>query len=516
MSNISVNKKQLEDYLSDFHPNKKNEILEKFKDFNFDCGKTSFLEKMKRLISMPKFGKRTTIYWTQRGWSEQEALVKRTPSNRDPETSPMNKIFWMKRGLTEEESILKIRSYRKFNSEYWIQRGFSETEALQKVTEFQKNSSSALYQKINSDENYRESFNSKRDNNKNYWINLGYSEEESIKKVSERQSTFSLEKCLDKYGDKEGHKIWQDRQKKWQKSLSLSLYNGKDNKDSKTIEFFKKKYSQNWIDYYLSKMSFKDKDEIIFLTSFNNYLDLIDSLIADKWKLSEISSILRYKILEEIYNCTKDEMFEYLHNNYEKYTKTPEYYHKNFLDWIDRFIKDNCYKDENVIKNLLSFNNHEEMILYMIDNFRITDINIYIQSKLISYFYNTTHKKMFNFLVNADPTIKSKYGHIRYFNGHICRSDSEFLLANFLLNNNIKYEYEKRYENTLKRCDFYLIDFNLYIEYTGMQNNAACNIKYKEKENFCSENNIKCIFSNNIREIKNKILDEIKYNNRTT
>lgn len=93
MSNILINEKQLEDYLSDFHPVKKNEILEKFKDFNFNCGKFSFRDKMKRIISMPKFGKRTINYWVSRGWSEEEALLKRVPDNRDPETSPMNKFL---------------------------------------------------------------------------------------------------------------------------------------------------------------------------------------------------------------------------------------------------------------------------------------------------------------------------------------------------------------------------------------------------------------------------------------
>jgi len=516
MSNISVNRKQLEDYLSDFHPDKRLQILENFEDINFDCGKISFRDKMKKIISMPKFGKRTLIYWTSRGWSEQEALLKRHSDNRDPVTSPMNIFFWIKKGYSKEDADFQVKSQRKTNKEYWIKKGFSEIDSLKKVTEFQKNSNSVFINKINSDLKYRELVNSKRNNNQKYWINLGFSEEESIKKVSERQSTFSLEKCIEKYGDNEGHKIWQDRQERWQKSLSNSSYNGRENKDSKTIKFFKEKYPENWIDYYFNKISFKDKDEILFLTSFDNYKDLIDSLISDKWKLGEISSIIRYKIVQEIYSCTIDDMFDYLHNNYEKYLNTPEYYHRNFADWIDRFIKYNSFKNKNEIKILLNFKDYKEMIIYMIDNYKITEINIYLQSKLISYFYNTTHKEMFNFLVNSDPTIKSKYGHIRYFNGHICRSDSEFLLAKFLLDNNIKYEYERKYKNTLKRCDFYLIDFDFYIEYTGMQKNEICNKMYKEKQKFCLENNINCIFSNNIQEIKNKILDEIKFNNRAT
>ena len=37
MSNILKNKNQLENYLTDFHPNKKDEILNLFQNFNFEC-----------------------------------------------------------------------------------------------------------------------------------------------------------------------------------------------------------------------------------------------------------------------------------------------------------------------------------------------------------------------------------------------------------------------------------------------------------------------------------------------
>ena len=56
-------------------------------------------------------------------------------------------------------------------------------------------------------------------NQKEYWMKKGFSEEDSIKKVSERQTTFSKEKCIEKYGEKEGLKIWQERQDKWQATL---------------------------------------------------------------------------------------------------------------------------------------------------------------------------------------------------------------------------------------------------------------------------------------------------------
>ena len=53
-----------------------------------------------------------------------------------------------------------------------------------------------------------------------YWLNLGYSEEDANKKVSETQSTFSYNMCIDKHGELEGKKIFNDRQEKWQNTLN--------------------------------------------------------------------------------------------------------------------------------------------------------------------------------------------------------------------------------------------------------------------------------------------------------
>jgi len=53
-----------------------------------------------------------------------------------------------------------------------------------------------------------------------YWINKGFNEEESEKKLKERQLTFTLDICIEKYGEEKGRKVYTDRQKKWQKSLT--------------------------------------------------------------------------------------------------------------------------------------------------------------------------------------------------------------------------------------------------------------------------------------------------------
>jgi hypothetical protein len=52
------------------------------------------------------------------------------------------------------------------------------------------------------------------------WIKLGYSEEEAKIKLKTHQSTFSLKKCIEKYGLEEGTNRWKERQEQWQNTLN--------------------------------------------------------------------------------------------------------------------------------------------------------------------------------------------------------------------------------------------------------------------------------------------------------
>jgi len=63
-----------------------------------------------------------------------------------------------------------------------------------------------------------------------YWLKKGYTEEEAKEKLSERQRTFTLEKCIKKYGEEKGLEIWKDRQFRWKKSLVNSFEKDGDNR----------------------------------------------------------------------------------------------------------------------------------------------------------------------------------------------------------------------------------------------------------------------------------------------
>lgn len=52
-----------------------------------------------------------------------------------------------------------------------------------------------------------------------YYIKRGASYDEATKLLAERQTTFTLEKCIEKYGIDEGTKIYNDRQIRWADSL---------------------------------------------------------------------------------------------------------------------------------------------------------------------------------------------------------------------------------------------------------------------------------------------------------
>lgn len=57
-----------------------------------------------------------------------------------------------------------------------------------------------------------------------YYTSRGMTEEQAILARSERQTTFSLKKCVEKYGEDAGKIKWLERQDKWQASFPKSTF----------------------------------------------------------------------------------------------------------------------------------------------------------------------------------------------------------------------------------------------------------------------------------------------------
>lgn len=171
--------------------------------------------------------------------------------------------YWINRGLSEEDAIKKTKEMKPNLIEYWLSRGFSDEESKLKTELHLMNTERAFIMKYGEDMGtklYKEfkikngKFNSNR--SLEYWTHRGYTIEDAKKKVSEYQNKFSLEKCIEKYGEEKGMIIFTERQNKWQNSLTM---NG-------NFRMGYSKISQELFYSILLKYDIKDRDKIKFAT----------------------------------------------------------------------------------------------------------------------------------------------------------------------------------------------------------------------------------------------------------
>lgn len=97
-----------------------------------------------------------------------------------------------------------------------------------------------------------------------YWLKRGLNEAEAKAALSDRQTTFSLDKCVLKYGDEEGLRVWKARQQKWLQTL--------DNKsDEEKLEINLKKIYRGGSSSKAEKELFTIIQEVSGLTLENQF-----------------------------------------------------------------------------------------------------------------------------------------------------------------------------------------------------------------------------------------------------
>lgn len=201
---------------------------------------------------------------------EEHLKLKKQLQIQKKQNTPLNLEYYIKKypELSREEQEKLWHTYAKENcyqsEEYYIKRGATKEEAKQlkrkkleivtpkivaKIsgqnngmsstnrTEQERKESSPFskefYIKRGLSEEDRKKFNENVANNRmyntrlDYYINKGMSEEEAHKALYNRQATFSLYKCIQKYGEEKGLEIFNERQKKWNKKLQKSFKLGK-------------------------------------------------------------------------------------------------------------------------------------------------------------------------------------------------------------------------------------------------------------------------------------------------
>ena len=244
----------------------------------------------------------------------QEKLLSRKVNN------PNHIEYWVKKnpGLSLEECEKLLLKYKRENSyqciEYWVKKnpelsleeceklrkeriknginkrpdnsGANNPNSIQNASEEirKQNSPYSLefYKKkypnltIEEYEKLRNDFVRKRkyikENHSNtieYYLSRGFSIEEAILKLSERQKTFTLEKCIKKYGDIDGLEIFNKRNEEWAKKISQNFNNGNSFAQSmfakQIINELKQIFPEIECEYVISRYSFdcKYKNKLI-------------------------------------------------------------------------------------------------------------------------------------------------------------------------------------------------------------------------------------------------------------
>ena len=248
-------------------------------------------------------------YWIERGWNEVDALVEL--GKRNKELKQRNRLceeYWINKGYTKEEAINEISKQQQKSSkcvktyhgkskqmladkgyseeeikricltptniEFWVNKGYSENDAKELIS---KNQIEAVKQ-VDFEKRLIPS-------NIEYWINKGYSKEEARQNVSEHQSTFSLQKCIIKYGEEYGKKHFTERQNKWLNSL---LTNG-----NMVIGY--SKISQDLFYKILEMYDINDRDKVYFATHNSEFK--LDKKEGGVW-LYDFTDIKNKKIIE--------------------------------------------------------------------------------------------------------------------------------------------------------------------------------------------------------------------------
>ena len=123
--------------------------------------------------------------------------------------------FWEKNkdnkvSLRQIKYACNSKNCNVYSVDFYIERGWTEEEAIRRISKIQHDNSMKSAAKMTDDRNPAQY---------KYWMKKGLSEEEAKKMVSERQSMFSKEKCIEKYGEEKGLQVFRERQRKWQETL---------------------------------------------------------------------------------------------------------------------------------------------------------------------------------------------------------------------------------------------------------------------------------------------------------
>jgi len=163
------------------------------------------LKELNEIIS--KSNKLCVNSWVNKGYSESEAKNKISEIQSKYSLMVKNRFIVSKNKLEElgysKEEIKKI-CQTPSQTNFWVSKGYSEEESIKMVKTNQLNALKHFDYK-----------NRLLPSNIDYWVERGYTYHQAKEKVIERQTTFSSDICIKKYGVIDGLNRFNKRQIKW-------------------------------------------------------------------------------------------------------------------------------------------------------------------------------------------------------------------------------------------------------------------------------------------------------------
>jgi hypothetical protein len=143
-----------------------------------------------------------------------------------------------------------------------------------------------------------------------YYLAQGMSEENAQNALSDRQCTFSLDMCIEKYGENEGRRVWQNRQDNWQRTLSSMSIDEIDRINMmKGVGRMNQLFNSNPIIKYVPGV-------LYYIRFFNDEMEFWKIGITSKsvkkrfWPVHKMKHGLKYEIVYEDKTMTFYEAFK--------------------------------------------------------------------------------------------------------------------------------------------------------------------------------------------------------------
>lgn len=200
-------------------------------------------EKRKETINSKKENCEVKIeYWIKRYPDKSIDELEKMRENAANAQNKCNIEYWIKKYPNKDIEELKKMHEEHYNKWKANQKGWGSGEnninSKKKVSSSVRNSRSPRniefyerkYPELTHEEHVkmRDEFfeknrlavkNTIKDTNIEWYLNKGMTMEEAKEALRKRQTTFSFEKCIEKYGEENGEKIWAERQQKWLNSI---------------------------------------------------------------------------------------------------------------------------------------------------------------------------------------------------------------------------------------------------------------------------------------------------------